>query len=169
MLKVKNEKVYFDGEWVDIFQKYRLFIPSFWQMNTHCESNELSFKSNELNNTWEAHFILIEDSTLDCDIFELLTKVISNRHIQFDEVLTFTSKFIEFKDSSLIKSNRYEVVRFEGSATFLKRERHYYDVVIWREKATGSYLYAESKGTILNGFTEALSFERAIIGLEFNE
>ena len=70
-----------------------------------------------------------------------------------------------FKNSN-VSSRRFEVARIEGLATYDRQERYYYDIFIFLETDTGSYLYAESRGPSLNGFLEARYFEEMIFRLE---
>ena len=61
------------------------------------------------------------------------------------------------------------MVRLEGTATADRAERLYYDAFLIRNLKTGSFLYAESKSSILNGLVEGPYFEAVMTGMELRE
>lgn len=165
MFIVKNEKINFAGQWIVIFQKFNIFIPDQWQLMECDNINTLNFKNNMPNSDWEGYFNWNENSNKESGVFEIFQKNISDRKIVFDEDSHQLLNPKEFSCSFFMKNNSYEIVRQEGTATIDKIQRHYCDVVLFREKVVGTELYIESKGAVLNGFLEALSFENAIISI----
>ena len=162
VLALKDEVIVFDSNPLIIFKKFKIFIPLSWGDVQKNGEYELFFKSIEPGNTWSAKYIRSSE-LIDIELIDLLQKKISERKIVFDEYQNILYNPTMFTHSQLMLSKLYEIARFEGSATVDRDDRHYCDVFLIREKKSGDCLYAESKGPILNGFLEALSFEESFV------
>lgn len=152
LFMIKNEKIEFKNRTLS-FKKFNILIPEIWQEVTSQNDNELHFKKDGLDADWECRFLWIPTANkLELDV--MFKNVILDRKIVFDDS-TFVTPF-------MILGGGFEILRLEGPATVDRIERHYCDCFIFREKHSGSYLYVESRGPILNGFLLALSFEETI-------
>lgn len=163
---IKNEKkVYLENAREIHFKHFKLFTPSWWGEIPTSSDNELCFKRVDTRYDWEARFIWNPLSE-PLSIIELFKKQIHARKILFDEDTSIIYNPTDFKDRPLVSSGRFEMVRLEGTATEDQQERLYYDAFLVRELATGAYLYAESKSSVLNGLVEGPYFEEVMIRIE---
>ena len=164
---IKNEKKTYIKNAREIqFKEFKFFVPCWWgEMKTQNSESELFFKRLDTRYDWEAHFIWNEKSP-NQNITELFKEHIHQRKILFDEENCIIHNPSDFKDSDLIKSGLYEMVRLEGTATADRAERLYYDAFLIRNIKTGSFLYAESKSSILNGLVEGPYFEAVMTGIK---
>lgn len=169
MWVIKNEqKTYIKNARVVVFKQFKLFTPTWWgEIPTNSE-DELCFKRLDTRYDWEARFIW--NSTGDHrDLIELFKEHIHQRKILFDEETSIIYNPTDFRDSKLITSGLYEMVRLEGTATADRQDRLYYDAFLIREIKSGCFLYAESKSSILNGLVEGPYFEAVMTRLELVE
>lgn len=162
---IKDEKIHFASNPVILFKKFKILIPLDWGNAQRDSENELSFKSNDSGNTWEARYIWTPESN-EMELSDLFQKKISERNIVFDQGQPIVYNPTEFLRSQFLLNNRFEIARLDGTSTVDRDDRHYCDVVLIREKKSGACLYAENKGPILNGFLEALSFEESLVNIE---
>ena len=170
MSVIKNEKKTYIKNAREIhFKNFKFFVPSWWgEVQVENSESELCFKRLDTRYDWEARFIWNE-SVQDNNINELFKEHIHLRKILFDEENCIIHNPSDFKEGALIKSGQYEMVRLEGTATADRAERLYYDAFLIRNLKTGSFLYAESKSSILNGLVEGPYFEAVMTGMELIE
>jgi hypothetical protein len=165
MIVIKNEmKNYLANAREIIFKQFTMKIPTWWGEVPSESSDELCFKRLDTRYEWEARFIWNQNGP-KIDLIELFKSHIADRKILFDEETSIIYNPSDFKTGHLIASGLYEMVRLEGTATADRHERLYYDAFIVREKASGSFLYAESKSSVLNGLVEGPYFEEVMISL----
>jgi hypothetical protein len=166
---IKNEqKVYIENARTVVFKKFKLFVPSWWgEIPTNSE-NELCFKRLDTRYEWEARFIWSPQGE-KIDLIELFKEHIEQRKILFDEDSSIIYNPSDFKEGALIKSGLYEMVRLEGTATADSQDRLYYDAFLIREIASGAFLYAESRSSVLNGLVEGPYFEAVMTRMELAE
>lgn len=163
---IKNEKkFYIENARTVIFKHFKLFTPAWWGEVATDNDNELCFKRLDTRYDWEARFIWHPEA-MDIDIIELFKKQIADRKILFDEESSVIYNPSDFIERPLVSSGRFEMVRLEGTATADRQDRLYYDAFLVREISSGSYLYAESKSSILNGLVEGPYFEEVMIRIE---
>lgn len=162
---IKDEKILFESNPVILFKKFKILIPLEWGKVQKNSDNELSFRSDDSGNDWEARYIWTPE-TEEMQLSDLFQKKISERNIVFDQGQNIVYNPTEFNHSQFLLSNRFEIARLDGTSTVDRYDRHYCDVVLIREKKSGACLYAENKGPILNGFLEALSFEESLVNIE---
>ena len=163
---IKNEKLSYlkNGRPIE-FKKFRFLVPKWWgEVPSHSE-NELIFKRLDTKYEWVATFTWTSEENFE-DLIELFKAHIVKRKILFDEDSSIIYNPTDFKEGALILSGLYEIVRVEGTATEDSQERLYYDAFLIREKKSGSYLYAESKSSVLNGLVEGPYFEDVMIKTE---
>jgi hypothetical protein len=157
---IKNEKVNFLKDAKEInFQIFKLKVPSWWGEVETGNPHEICFKRLDTRYDWVARFHWITDSN-ESDLIKLLQNKIHERKILFDEDTSIIYNPTE------ITAFNFEVVRLEGTATQDQQERLYYDSFIVREKNSQSYLYAESKSSVLNGLVEGPYFEEVMNRIE---
>lgn len=158
LVVIKNEKIKFKNRILS-FKKYKILIPDIWQEVVGQDDNELHFSNNDLDSMWECLFLWLPNAKKS-GVEDIFGNIISNRKIIFDDstIVNPTIKMLR-KD--------FEILRIEGSATIDRIERHYCDCFLIHQKETDEYLYAESRGPILNGFLMAYSFEETISTLSF--
>lgn len=165
---IKNEKkTYIENARLVLFKRFKLFIPSWWGEVPTGSTDELCFKRLDTRYDWEAKFIWHQQQS-PLDIIELFKKQIVDRKILFDEDSSVICNPSDFSERELIKSGRFEMVRLEGTATYDRQERLYYDAFLMRELASGAYLYAESRSSVLNGLVEGPYFEEVMSRIELN-
>jgi hypothetical protein len=166
---IKNEqKTYIKNSRVVAFKQFKLFTTTWWGEIPTDSEDELCFKRLDTRYDWEARFIW--NSAGDHrDLIELFKEHIHHRKILFDEDTSIIYNPTDFRDSELITSGLYEMVRLEGTATADRQDRLYYDAFLIREIKSGSFLYAESKSSILNGLVEGPYFEAVMTRLELVE
>ncbi|MDD4976629.1 MAG: hypothetical protein PHY93_19895 [Bacteriovorax sp.] len=169
MWVIKNEqKAYIKNARVVVFKQFKLFTPTWWgEIPTNSE-DELCFKRLDTRYDWEARFIW-NSTGVHQDLIELFKEHIHQRKILFDEETSIIYNPTDFRDSKLITSGLYEMVRLEGTATADRQDRLYYDAFLIREIKSGRFLYAESKSSILNGLVEGPYFEAVMTRLELVE
>ena len=166
MWVIKNEKMSYlkDGRSVE-FKKFKFLVPKWWGEIPSNSENELIFKRLDTKYEWTAIFTWTPEGNFG-DLIELFKEHIVKRKILFDEDSSIIYNPSDFKEGALILSGLYEMVRLEGTATEDCQERLYYDAFLIREKQTGSYLYVESKSSVLNGLVEGPYFEDVMIKTE---
>ncbi|MBC7428708.1 MAG: hypothetical protein H7336_08870 [Bacteriovorax sp.] len=168
MRVIKNEKRnYLENAQEIIFKNFKLQTPRWWTLIPADNENEITFKRTDTRYDWEARFIWNEQKS-ELNLIELFQSKIHARHILFDEEASVIHNPSDFQEKDLIKSGRFEMVRLEGTATADRMDRLYYDAFLIRELATGHYLYAESKSSILNGLVEGPYFEEVMLSLALN-
>ncbi len=168
MRVIKNEKRnYLENAQEIIFKNFKLLTPKWWSLLPAENENEIVFKRLDTRYDWEARFIWNENVS-EKDIIELFKEKINDRRILFDEENSVIHNPSDFREKDLIKSEKYEMVRLEGTATADRMERLYYDAFLIRHLETGHYLYAESKSSILNGLVEGPYFEEVMLRLSLN-
>jgi hypothetical protein len=166
MMVIKNEKkTYLANAREIIFKQFKMKVPSWWGEVQTESSEELCFKRLDTRYEWQAKFIWNQTGS-KIDLIELFKNHIEARKILFDEDTSIIYNPSDFKTGPLISSGLYEMVRLEGTATADRHERLYYDAFIVREKSSGSFLYAESKSSVLNGLVEGPYFEEVMINLD---
>jgi hypothetical protein len=166
MRVIKNEKRnYLENAREIIFKNFKLLTPRWWSSVPTESENEICFKRLDTRYDWEARFIWITEKS-EKNLIELFQEKIHDRRILFDEESSVIHNPSDFSEKDLIKSGRFEMVRLEGTATADRAERLYYDAFLIREIASGNYLYAESKSSILNGLVEGPYFEEVMLRLE---
>lgn len=160
---IKDEKIVFAGQPIIIFENFKIFVPTEWGEIQKYGENELYFSGR--TEPWEARYIWNPEPE-DIGLIDLFKKKISERQIVFDDSLSIQLNPSEFIHSPILQNDLFEIARLDGTSTVLRDDRHYCDVVLIRNKKNGSTLYAENKGPILNGFLEALSFEKSLVSIE---
>lgn len=166
MRVIKNEKKNYIKNAREVHFKYfKLFVPTWWGEIPTGSENELFFKRTDTRYDWEAKFTW-HPVAVNLDIIELFKSLVTERKILFDEESSVIYNPSDFRERPLVASGRFEMVRCEGTATADQQERLYYDAFLVREIATGAYLYAESKSSVLNGLVEGPYFESVMIGIE---
>lgn len=166
MYVIKNEKKNFlkDGKTI-LFNNFKLYVPKWWGEVATNSPLELCFKRLDTRYEWEAHFIWNETPS-EKDLIELFKDHITDRKILFDTDSTIIYNPTDFKNGPLIQSGNFEMVRIEGTATYDRHERLYYDAFLIRNKSSNQFLYAESKSSVLNGLVEGPYFEEVMTRLE---
>ena len=166
MWVIKNEKKNYlkEGRTIE-FKMFKLLIPKWWGEIPTNNQNIISFKRLDTRYEWEANFIW-NDLPSDKEIRELFIEHITQRKILFDEDTSIVYNPSDFKTGPLIATGDFEMVRLEGTATFDRHERLYYDAFLVRNKKDNRYLYAESKSSVLNGLVEGPYFEEVMHRLE---
>lgn len=166
MWVIKNEKkTYIKNAREVVFKKFKLYVPSWWGEVPTDSEQELCFKRTDTRYEWEARFTWSESGDKR-DLIELFKSHIEKRKILFDEDTSIIYNPSDFKEGALIQSGLYEMVRLEGTATEDQENRLYYDAFLVREKESGSFLYAESRSSILNGLVEGPYFEEVMVRLQ---
>ena len=163
---IKNEKkAYIKNARIFNFKHFKLLTPSWWEEIPTNLENEISFKRIDGRYDWEARFFWnpLPENT---DLFELFKKQVQTRKIRFDEGNSIIYNPTDFSAGELMASGRFEIVRLEGTATTDSEDRLYYDAFLIREKENGSFLYAESKSSVLNGLIEGPYFEEVMMRIE---
>ncbi len=164
---IKHEKkIYIENAKPVQFKLFKLLTPSWWGEIPTNSDMEIAFKRLDTRYDWEARFIWHPESSTGIDLIELFKKQIEDRKILFDEDTSVIYNPSDFRDGALIASGRFEMVRLEGTATEDRQARLYYDAFLIREIETGTYMYAESKSSVLNGLVEGPYFEEVMIRIE---
>lgn len=166
MWVIKNEKkTYIKNARTTVFKKFKLLVPSWWGEVSTNSDNELCYQRLDTRYEWKATFTWNPQGDKG-DLIELFKKHISDRKILFDEDTSIIYNPSDFREGALILSGLYEMVRLEGTATEDRHERLYYDAFLVREKATGAFLYAESRSSVLNGLVEGPYFEEVMTRID---
>ena len=158
MKVIKNEKKQFLKEGVQIqFHHFQFLIPKWWTI-VEQDRAQMIFKRTDTRYEWEAKLSL-HVSSLTHSLEEIYKNEIEQRKIIFDLDTSVIYNPTDFNSLPIVQDGQYEMLRIKGTATQDRSERLYYDAFILRDKASGDYLYAESKSSVLNGLIEGPYFE----------
>lgn len=164
MIVIKEEKAAYKDNAISMsLHQFTFEIPSWWtQTGEATNKDKFVFERTDTRYEWKSIFLWNKNYDETKLIQEQMVEIIKEKKLELDRDATIILNPSDFEDHEEVKMEKAQIVRVEGTGTYDEVDRVYYDAYLIRDLKNKSWIYCESKSSILNGMLEGPYFEEAM-------